>query len=46
MTVPVGTVDIWVEIVSAQAAISTPVLWAFANQELFGERAGETGVSS
>ena len=29
---PIGTVDIWVEIVSAQAAISIPARWAFVNE--------------
>jgi hypothetical protein len=38
MIVPIGIVDIWVEIVSAQAAISTPALWAFANEGTPRER--------
>jgi len=32
MIVPIGIVDIWVKIVSGQAAISTPALRAFANE--------------
>jgi hypothetical protein len=46
MIVPIGTVDIWVEIVSAQAAISASALWAFADEGAPRERVNETAVSS
>jgi hypothetical protein len=46
MIVPIRTVDIWVEIGSAPADISTSTLWAFVNEGAPRERAGETTVSS